>query len=139
MKAELVIVLAPPAGSEPEVVVPAHETWLVHSAKGFFTTDATVIDREVRFIVDNPVSGQGTYSFFPSSVLQAAGQSRNYTFADAGYRGAGAVNVGVVVGVGTVAVPAGSRIRVSTTNLQAGDAWKELFLIVEKFDNSAKK
>lgn len=131
MSTEVVVVAQPAAGVEPFIIVPAGEVWEVSSAKSFLITDATDAVREVRFIVDNPAAS-GTYTFVPSNVLQGPSESRTYQFGNYGYRGAGAINVGVVVGVGKVVLPGGVRLRLSTTNLQAADQWKELFLIVKK-------
>jgi len=133
MKAELVIIAQPAVGAEPSVVVPAGETWKIHTMRGFLTASGASASREVRFIV-NDLLRQNTFVFVPSSVTQVASEARTYQcLANGGYRGAGSVNVGVVIGIGDVIVPGGSEIRFGTTNIDSADQWGPAFLIVQKF------
>lgn len=113
----------PGAGAEIIQTVPAGELWLLHSLRAQYTADANVANREVRLVVDNVVTGE-VLALFNTGVNITANQAPNLTFLKGGgYRGAGATNPSETIGIGSLIVPGGFRLRTAVQNRQAGDLW----------------
>jgi len=120
----------PAAGAEISETVPAGARWRLQSLRAAFVTDATAANREVAIVFDD---GTNTYAEAHSGVNQAASLTRQYTAAVGGVRGAAATGTGILLAIPSVILPAGHRIRTSTTNLQAGDNWGAPRLLVEEW------
>jgi hypothetical protein len=120
----------PAAGAEIAETVPTGARWRLQSLRAALVTDATAANREVAIAFDD---GTNTYAEAHSGVNQAASLTRQYTAAIAGIRGAAATGTGILLAIPAVILPAGHRIRTSTTNLQAGDNWGAPRLLVEEW------
>lgn len=121
----------PAANTEVSETVPANARWQLLSVRVQLVTDATAANREVALQFDD-----GTTPYFNSSAAanQAASLTRQYTAASAITRGADATGTGIQIALpaSELWLPAGHRIRTSTTNRQATDNYGAPTLLVRE-------
>lgn len=121
----------PAAGVEVIETVPAGAIWRPVSLQAILVTDATVINRAVRFALDD---GASEYYRSPGLANHPASTTVTYSAAS---------NATIVVaGIDTTllhALPqdlrmlAGHRIRTATANLQAGDNWSAPVMLIQEW------
>lgn len=119
----------PGANTEISIISTTGGLWIVRSLVATFTADATVANRTVVFTADD-----GTTEYFRTrseSVIAASGLA---TFAAFDGSSSGA-EVGDVVHLAWptdgLVLPPGHRLRTSTVNLQSGDAFTNVALMVD--------
>ena len=117
----------PAANTEIAVTVPAYATWRVMGATATLVTSAAVANRLVTLIVDD---GANELFRVNAAVTQAASLTYSYSFASAV---SDTVVPGNVVKLPQLIIKSGYRIRTLTTNLQAGDDWSAMRLLVEEW------
>lgn len=134
LDARLTQVLAstdPAVGSEASITVPGGEYWKVDTATVQLVASATVASRGVTIVVDD-----GTTILFRSQepVSHLASETRRYSWQP----GMGFTSGGGITFSGNAASPLlvmqpGWRIRTLTGNLQVGDDYTALSLVVRRF------
>lgn len=122
----------PAAGVEIDYTIDAALGPVRLSAVNFaLVASAGAANREVNLLVSIP--GGAWIALLPSGVNQIASENRQYSFINQlGWRGAGATALNIGVSIGDLILPAGSRIRTATTNIQAGDNFSAAFIVVER-------
>jgi hypothetical protein len=120
----------PAANVEISETVPTGARWRVQSLRAALVTDANAANREVAITFDD---GTNVYAEAHAGANQAASLTRQYTAAVGGVRGAAATGTGILIAMPSLILPAGHRIRTSTTNRQAGDDWGAPQLLVEEW------
>jgi len=120
----------PAAGNEVSETVPTNARWRLKSLIATLVTDATVVTRVVRIVIDD-----GTNMLWRGSAAfdQTASWDIYYVFADHTFRGDD--------NQGQIHMPLprdlllfqGWRVRTVTANLQAGDNWAAPQLLVEEW------
>jgi hypothetical protein len=125
------VTLNPAAGAEILETVPAGEKWLIHSASVTFVADATVVNRKPHFVFRNDNGNQleafGYANVAASETVLLCGAKYGYV-PDAEDAGA----IPMVLPPDLWMLPAGT-ITTDTNNMQAGDNYGLMTLIVEKF------
>lgn len=119
----------PAVNTEISDAVPTGARWRVVSWFATLVADANVANRTVTLIIDD---GANTIWTCDASAVQTAGQTRSYN--------AYATGVAPDLTGSTFRLPApfpidlaaGSRIRTSTANRQAGDDWSAATILVEE-------
>lgn len=126
---------APAAGAEATITVPAGEIWKIHTISVQLVTDANVANRRVHILVDDG-SGIGIEMFTEQD--QAAGLTRNYSFAQYGILpdtiDGNAICAPLPANLFTVD---SLTISTVTQNIQVGDQYNQMVLSVEKIPNLA--
>jgi hypothetical protein len=121
----------PAAGAECSDTVPAGEFWVIKSILLQLVTDATVITRRVHVTLDD---GTTAFTRKPSNASQAASLTQNYAIG--GNNPASAVIATYCSDpLPEFGLPAGSRIKTVTDNLQAGDNYAAPVYYVEKYSD----
>jgi len=121
----------PAAGAEVSVAVPGGALWEVYSIRVQFTTDATVLSRNVRLTYDD-----GMTEFYRTALPAdiPAGQNFPLSFADYGaWANFGNISLGVFIPLASMPLLPGYRIRTNTANLQAGDNYGAPVLFVAEY------
>lgn len=120
----------PAAGAEVLITVPAGARWRLYSIFATLVTDATVVDRWVRWVIDD---GANTLWRLGNPIPQTAGTTRGHVAAAWG---------GLVTTTGgdvptsvppTILLSAGYRISTLTTGIVAGDNWGAPRVLVEEW------
>jgi hypothetical protein len=120
----------PAAGAEISETVPTGARWRLLSWRASLVTDATVANRVMSLLIDD-----GSLTLWQSATPTAhtASLSVSYIFG----LGATSANQQGVMLLSTPAaplvLPAGYRIRTTTSNLQAGDNWGSPVMFVEEW------
>jgi hypothetical protein len=128
---------APAAGGNPSIGLPEQTRWRIIGATAVLTTSAAVATRNAILVA---MQSSTNVFFSESSFAQGAGQTRQHTW------GAGVTNplLGAgVTGMGALPVPLmlstraalDAQIAISTNNIDAGDQWTTLKLLVEEWLN----
>lgn len=119
----------PAANTEISETVPTAARWRPLALSFELVTDATAANREVAIVIDD-----GTTTLFtsPSGFTQTASFTRRYSAAAAGAQTAPAQGTDRQILLPALVLPAGSRIRTVTTNLQAGDDYSAPQLLIEE-------
>lgn len=108
----------PAAGSDPAPFTAVANS-VLESVDLTLTTSATVANRQVTLIIDD---GVNVVYRLNASAVQTASQTVEYTFA-AGMQESPLRNGVLAHGLPTMTIGGGWRVRIVTTNLQAGDQW----------------
>lgn len=124
----------PAAGADPSETVPDNARWRVTSHDGNFVTDATSTNRQVTLVIDDG-NASNIMVRLPIPENHIASTSITYNF----YEGA-TLTLGAAV-IANINAPLpndnimfeGWRIRIITTNIQAGDNWNDPTLGVEEW------
>jgi hypothetical protein len=119
----------PGAGVEISETVPTGARWRLLALRASLVTDVTVANREAAITFDD---GALVYAEFASGANQAASLTRQYTASRQGVRGAAASATSILIAIPDLWLPAGHRIRTSTTAIVAGDNWSAPQLLVEE-------
>jgi hypothetical protein len=120
----------PAANTEISETVPTGARWRLVSFRAALVTDANAANREVALTFDD---GTNVYMEAHAGVNQAASLTRQYTASIGAVRGAAATGTGILIALPEVVLPAGHRIRTSTTNRQATDDWSAPQYLVEEW------
>lgn len=118
----------PAAGAAWSETVPANKTWLVLGVRSTLTTDATVVNRVDRVVVDD-----GTNTLLIAKAISVAGASvtaRLIRWASYGTQYTTSGNIEVNVWPRNVVIGEGYRVRSSAINFQAGDDYGAPWLYV---------
>lgn len=121
----------PAAGTEAALTIPAGQLWRILAAHIQLATDATVVNRSIRLAL-NISGGQKWIAF----NVQAQTASTTYThhFAHYGYANGEVSGAEMIYSLPqNIWLTPGSTIATDTLNLQAGDDYGIMVLIVEKF------
>jgi len=120
----------PAAGLEISVTVPTGARWFLLSFRADLTTDATVANRQPRWLVDD-----GAIEYFRAGTYasQPASQLWRYTWSTSNWGEASNRDPYFVPLPADFHLAAGHRIQTSTANLQAGDNWTAPQLFVEEW------
>jgi len=120
----------PAANTEVSETVPTGARWRFLSAVLTLVTDATVANRSVRIFFDD---GANVYCRGCAAGVQPASATQVYNIGDTGFNAvADAVTDPVPVPSG-LRLLAGHRIRSSTANIQAGDNYSAIQMLVEEW------
>lgn len=120
----------PPAGADFAITVPGRATWELIALRAVLVVDATVATRAVHLMLDD---GTRVYCEVPQSRTQIASETWTYTWArDLGYAANDTTAFAQLLGIPSIALPPGHRIRASTANLQAADNWAAPVLLVRE-------
>lgn len=120
----------PAANVEVSETVPANARWRLLALRVTLVTDATAANREVALQFDD---GTTAYYTVSAGANQAASLTRQYSAAPAGLRGAAATGTDILIAAPSgVMLPAGHRIRTSTTNRQATDNFGAPLLLIQE-------
>lgn len=111
---------APAAGAEFSMTVTAAQVWQIISINALLTTDGTAASRVVELIIDD---GTNILQRVRWISTQVASLAYTYGWNDCGSTVNGQSSLVNLMPIGSPLVGAGYRIRSSTTNLQAADAW----------------
>jgi len=123
--------VSPTAGSEISFSVPTNARWRIHSLRYKFVTDATITTRRINIIVDD---GVNTLIWLPCKVTQAESLIRYYNFVPGDIDETAFTNTEIRASLpNPLILFQGWRIRTSTTNLQAGDAFSGVNLVIEEW------
>lgn len=118
----------PAAGADWVYTVPANHRQRVQSLHGVFTASATVANRNVQFSVDDGVNPLW-FSSVPTTIT--AGQVIDVVATGTNSpTGVFTTVLEAVIPPGLV-LSAGSRVKTATGNIQAGDQWANINLLVE--------
>jgi hypothetical protein len=132
MAHRVVTVTNPGAGAEWSSTVPAGKYWGVRSGSFIFTTDGTVATRNVRLQLDD---SSITYFISDTDAGQAAGLGIRYSFFAGGLTtNAGATSTPRLLSYPPIVLLPGHRIRTTTGNIQAADAYTSIILMVDERD-----
>lgn len=115
----------PGAGAEWSLVVPAGYVWRVLAVAGTLTTSATVATREARLTL---ADATGVVLSLGVAATQAAGLATRYAWTAGGGYAAGSSAGGTLPP--DLSLEAGWTLASSTVNLDAGDAWSAVSLLV---------
>lgn len=120
----------PAANVEISETVPAGVRWRLLSFKATLAADANVANRQPGLIIDDGVNVIWNMN---TNAGQTAGATWVYVWADIGQSLAGQPSVALNYPLPPLVLPAGSRIRTSTSLLQVGDNWSAPQYLVEEF------
>jgi hypothetical protein len=121
----------PAAGAEISETVPAGKRWRVLGIQFTLVTNANVANREPVIVVDD---GTNTLFQSPAGANHAASLTWAYSASNVGQPVNGTTATTVrQMNLPALLLPAGSRIRTSTTNIQAGDNYGAPRLLVQEF------
>lgn len=121
----------PAAGSQISLSVTTGEIWKILSMRATFVTDATVATRFPHMIFD---SGGGMIIDALSSTGQTASQTINYSVSKAPFMVDAADDNDITIPLPEdIYVLSGGTIDTSVTNMQAGDNWGTLKVMVQRF------
>ncbi len=122
----------PAAGAEASIALNANYRFIVHAATVTLVTDANIINRRVHLKFTYGTGG-GVYDFF-GSVDQPAGTTRKYTFANFGSGLTESDDDDILVPLPQgLQMYQGGSVTTSTSNLQVGDNFSILFLLLERY------
>ena len=128
---------APAAGANWTITVPAKVHWRVISLRTALVTSAAAANRVAQLVVDDGPTNTNTMFSMVPSVVQTATQTTIYNWAG-GLAPRNLVLAGSSIQqfselpIG-LEVMAGWRIRVSTTAIDATDAWSAQVMLVEEW------
>lgn len=127
-----VAVSSDPAGTGAEHSYTATERLLVKSFSATLVSDANAANRQVTFTFED--ANGNVYARFTAGGTQAASLTRHYTARPGDYAApAVADNVFVLtLPRDGIFLPAGGKIKTSTTSVQATDNWGVLTLLAER-------
>jgi len=129
-RAALVTALAQPAaGADPAaIVVPAGVFWLPLSLTGVLTTSATAANRRPRLSVDNGTTVVEAWQV--GTNISASLSVRVVWSAGLGWQQTSLLGGQLAIGIPHRRLDSGFRLLINTDNLQAGDQWSSLALMV---------
>jgi len=121
----------PAVGVEVSETVPTNTRWLLRGMRVTLVTDATVIARTVRLLIDD---GANTLFLLPAQTNQSASYSFNYHAVPLGYQPA-AVGLEITIPLPPVGILLlqGWRIRTLTSNFQVGDDYGAPRMLIEEW------
>jgi hypothetical protein len=126
-------VASPAAGAEFTITAPGEGLWRIISLAFTVTTDATVSNRSVGLFVDD---GTSVVWRSVAAAVQTATLAWDYcAFAGAGNSDNTGSSNYFPLPDGGLLLPAGWRLRSSTNNLQAADAYSAIAAFVEEYPN----
>ena len=135
-RALFAITTDPAAGNEISETVPAGKKWKILCFRAGFTSDATVANRNIVIITNNP-SGSICFQTQNEPLDQTASQTLNYLIAN-GYQGGEITtdngNSIRLDWTTDIVLPSGSTFATITVNLQAGDNWGQPVILVEEMN-----
>lgn len=125
------VIPTPAAGAEFTITVPANVTWEVLSVKGVLTTSAAVANRNCTLILGpDAATTEQRYSL---GTAVTASQATTFTYAS---------GIGTTLATGSIAgplpspppiAPPGYVMRSQTQNVDAGDQYSSLFVVVREW------
>lgn len=124
------------AGVDWELRAPGNAWLRVISLVATLTTDATVIDRRVRL-----VAGDGSNRWFTSisSAAQAAGATVEYgAYVGADTGGSATLALTLPLPTEGLLLRPGHRLQSLTANLQAGDAWTLINVLLDEIPSDTR-
>lgn len=124
------VISNPGAGLEWTFTVAADVRARVVSLAFQFVTDATVATRAVRLVVDD---GTRFFALAAPTETQLASQTRFYSAHAGGFAGVTGVDYILLPLPPDLVLREGFRIRSSTQNLQAGDAFSNITVVTEQW------
>lgn len=120
----------PAAGANWNLATASTQRWRIQSVNAVFSASAAVANRIARLFVD---SGGAKMGFFPLNAVITAGQTVQCTWAP----GIIPVTTDPAVLMGTLPnnlqIENGQDIGTNTTNIQAGDQWSAIRVLVEQW------
>lgn len=119
----------PAAGAEVSDTVPAGEFWRLHAIKLTLVTAVAVATRRVQVTLDD---GTTEFTRKPSNASQAASLTQIYSFGG-NVPASAVINTNVADPFPVFDLPAGSRIKTVTDQIQAADNYGAPIYYVEKF------
>ena len=120
----------PAANTEISETVPTGARWRLLAASFTFVTDANAANREVALVLDD---GTTTLLTSPSGFTHTASLTRRYSAANLGAQTAPTQGTDRQILIPDLRLPAASRIRTSTTAIQATDNYGAPQLLVEEW------
>lgn len=127
-------IAAPAAGAEWSQTVPGGEVWRPVAVVMTLVTDANVAARRPRLVYDD-----GTTQLVRVQTAQGPGATQAFTYSFAvglGYSQAGGTAQDESTGIPDIPLQGGWRIRSSTVNLQVGDQYSVITLLVSRYSPS---
>lgn len=123
------VIAAPAVGGNIFVTVPPNEAWLVKCIRFTFTTDATAANRQVHLIFDDNVE-----TFFNAipPLTQAASLTFDYSWGR-NFPNHQAIGLRMVTPIPDVVLVTGWRVSTQVVDLQAGDQFSLMALMVDVF------
>jgi hypothetical protein len=121
----------PAAGVEISELVPAFRFWRIASGWFQLTTSATVVARSVHVIIDDPFA-QIVYEV-QATLAQAASTTATYSLGEGLPRSGATELLQLMPMPQNFWLGSGRRIRTATVNLQAGDDFGPLQLMVDEW------
>jgi hypothetical protein len=125
----------PAAGAEISETVPTGARWELLAFKALLTASATVANRLARLTIDD---GVNVFWDTPSNTAQTASQAIGYRWAQGlAQQFADSITNQFQAFPGGLRLLGGSRIRTTTTNIQAGDQWSAVQYLVREWIEGA--
>lgn len=121
----------PGSGNEISYTVPTNTRYILRAIRFDLTSDSNAASRRVYLYID---AGSGPILYvFPSPITQDANETKYYYFAAYGNPSNDISNEVYITIPADIVLFQGWRIRTSTSNLQTGDVFSNIRLIVEEW------
>lgn len=121
----------PAAGIEISQTVPTGFAWRLLAVTATLVTSAVAANREASLVLDD---GTNIFARIPTSQNHAASLTRRVGWFHGATPAAVVTDTTLQAGLpNDVILGAGFRVRIITTNLDAGDNWSAPILLVERF------